>query len=99
MSGDRELGDRTSQMPSEGESKITNPKSKIRHVAIVVAVIGISVTTFVLRDRWLRSEPTTAEAVESATPIEDAKVLKLSPQVRKNLGLVSKPTGERSKCR
>jgi biotin carboxyl carrier protein len=65
----------------------------LRGVAIVVAVIGISATAFVLRDHWLpwlRSESTTAEAVESATPIEDAKVLKLSPQARKNMGLVSK---------
>ena len=62
--------------------------------AIVVAVVGISVTAFVKRDRWLpwlSSEATTANAEEQQTPVEDAKVLKLSPQARKNLQLVSKP--------
>ena len=46
------------------------------------------------RDRWLswlRSEPATAQADERQMPVEDAKVLKLSAQALKNLGLVSKP--------
>jgi len=62
-------------------------------VAIAVAVVGASVTAFVSRDRWLpwlSSDAHTAEAEELAAPIEDAKVLKLSPQARKNMGLVSK---------
>ena len=62
-------------------------------VAIVVAIVGISVTAFVTRDRWrpwLSSAPT-AKAEENQAPVEGAKVLKLSPQARKNLKLVSKP--------
>lgn len=63
-------------------------------VAIVVAVAGLSVTAFVTRDRWLpwsSSEESTASAQEQQAPVQDAKVLKLSPQARKNLQLVSKP--------
>ena len=63
-------------------------------VAIVVAVVGASVTAFVSRDHWLpwlNTEASTAEAEQHAAPIQDAKVLKLSPQARKNLELVSKP--------
>ncbi len=63
-------------------------------VLIVVAVVGIGVTAFVSGDRWLpwlRSEATTAEADDQRAPIEEPKVLKLSPQARKNLGLVAKP--------
>ncbi len=55
-------------------------------VAIVVAVVGTSVTAFVTRDRWLpwsSSEAPTAKAEEQQAPVEDAKVLKLSPQARK----------------
>lgn len=66
----------------------------LRGVTIVVAVVGISVTAFVSRDRWLpwlRSEATTAEADAQQAPVEEPKVLKLSPQARKNMGLVSKP--------
>lgn len=65
----------------------------LRGFLIIVAVIGIGVTAFVSRDRWLswvRSEAT-AEAEAAPAPIEEAKVLKLSPQARKNMGLVSKP--------
>ncbi|MCH7686707.1 MAG: MchE protein [Planctomycetes bacterium] len=63
-------------------------------VAIVVAVFGTSLTAFVTRDRWLpwsSSEAPTAKAEEQQAPVEDAKVLKLSPQARKNLELVAKP--------
>ncbi|MEK6247895.1 MAG: hypothetical protein N2C12_06925, partial [Planctomycetales bacterium] len=63
-------------------------------VAIVVAVIGISVTALVTRDRWLpwlSSEDTTTKNEEQQAPVEEPKVLKLSPQARKNLELVSKP--------
>jgi biotin carboxyl carrier protein len=63
-------------------------------VAIVVAVVGISVAAFMTRDRWLpwlNSVDTTAKAEEQQAPVKDAKVLKLSPQARKNLELVSKP--------
>jgi biotin carboxyl carrier protein len=62
--------------------------------AIVVVVAGLSVTAFVTRDRWLpwlSSEESTASAEEHQAPIQDAKVLKLSLQARKNLELVSRP--------
>lgn len=63
-------------------------------VALVVAITGLSATAFVARDRWvpwLSSEAETADAEQQQVPVEDAKVLKLSPQARKNLGLASKP--------
>lgn len=62
--------------------------------AIIVIVAGLSITTFVLRDRWLpwlSSQESTAAADEHQAPLEEPKVLKLSPQARKNLKLVSKP--------
>ena len=62
-------------------------------VAIVVAFVGLGIAALVTRDRWLPwigSNDTTAKVDEDQAPIEDAKVLKLSPQARKNLGLVSK---------
>ena len=62
-------------------------------IALVVAVVGTSVTAFLTRDRWLSwlSSAPTAKAEEDPAPIEQAKVLRLSPQARNNLGLVSKP--------
>ena len=62
-------------------------------VALVVAITGLSATAFVARDRWvpwLSSEAETADAEQQQVPVEDAKVLKLSPQARKNLRLASK---------
>ena len=52
-------------------------------VAIVVAVVGISVAAFAARDRWLpwlSAEDTTAKVEEQQAPVKEAKVLKLSPQ-------------------
>jgi multidrug efflux pump subunit AcrA (membrane-fusion protein) len=69
-------------------------KRTIRGVAILIVTVGIAFMAFVSRDQWLswlRSESPTAVAADHTTPIEDAKVLRLSPQARKNLGLVSKP--------
>ncbi len=63
-------------------------------IALVVAIVGTSVTAFMTRDRWLAwlsSETATAKADFQQSPVEDAKVLRLSPQARKNLELVSKP--------
>ena len=63
-------------------------------IALVIAVVGTSVATFITRDHWLAwlsSETATARAAEQQSPIEDAKVLRLSPEARKNLELVSKP--------
>ena len=63
-------------------------------VVLVVAIVGSGVTAFVTRDQWLpwlTSAVSTAEAEEQQSPVENATVLKLSPQARKNLELVSKP--------
>lgn len=62
--------------------------------AIVIAFVGISIAAFMTRDHWLpwfNSVDTTAEAQENQPPVDEPKVLKLSPQARKNLELVSKP--------
>ena len=66
-------------------------KRILRIFGSIMLVVGTSVTAFVTRDRWLPSEVAIAKAEEDQTPVEDAKVLKLSPQARKNLRLVSKP--------
>ncbi|MDA1049355.1 MAG: MchE protein [Planctomycetota bacterium] len=68
-------------------------------VAIVVAFVGISIAALVTRDRWwpwLSSKDATAKSAEHQAAIEDAKVLKLSPQARKNLELVSQPVAIQS---
>jgi len=57
----------------------------------MLLVVGASVMAFVTRDYWLSSEAPTTKAEEHKTPVKEAKVLKLSPQARKNLELVSKP--------
>ena len=66
----------------------------VRGVVTAVAVVGLGATLFSTRDRWLpwlSSQGTQAEVKEHQSPIEDAKVLKLSPKARANLGLISKP--------
>ena len=63
-------------------------------IILLVAVLGIGAAAFVTRNHWLpwlSSATTTAHTDEEAAPIEEPKVLKLSPQARKNLKLVSKP--------
>lgn len=58
----------------------------------VVAILGVS--AFFTRNQWmtiLSSPEVESQADESAAPIEEPKVLKLSPQARKNLELVAKP--------
>lgn len=60
-------------------------------VAFVAIVVGVA---FFTRDRWMTlfSLPESeSHAADSAPPVEEPKVLKLSPQARKNLELVSKP--------
>ncbi|MCH8045462.1 MAG: MchE protein [Planctomycetes bacterium] len=57
----------------------------------IALVVGLSVAAFVTREGWLPSESSTSKAEEQQTPVEDAKVLKLSPQAQNNLRLVSKP--------
>ena len=55
---------------------------------IVLALLGAA--AFFTRGYWTRP---TADAVveEKAAPVEEPKVLKLTPQARKNLNLASKP--------
>ncbi len=67
-------------------------------VAINVLVfIGLVATGFATRDRWLpllnpKSKIENQKSADSPhAPVEDAKVLKLSAEARKNLGLVVKP--------
>ncbi len=60
----------------------------------LAVVVSLGVGAFVTRDRWMAliaSRTTTAKAAEAApAPMQEATVLKLSPQARQNLGLVAK---------
>ncbi len=58
----------------------------------LLAILGVA--GFFTRDRWmpLFSPPSaTAHVDEAPPPVEEPKVLKLSPQARKNLGLAARP--------
>lgn len=60
-------------------------------VAIVAILIAAA---FLTRDRWITifsSPESESHALDAVPPVEEPKVLKLSPQARKNLELVSKP--------
>lgn len=60
----------------------------------VLFFVGISVVAFVSREQWLpwmKPADTTANVEKQKPPVEEAKMLKLSLQARKNLELVSKP--------
>lgn len=66
----------------------------LRGVFIVFAVVGLGVTAFLTRGHWLSRpglEKSAAASENSQAPIRNPKVLKLSPQARENLELVSKP--------
>lgn len=60
-----------------------------------IAVVGIGVAAYFVRDRWLpllpkwQAEAAVAEA--ESPPVEQPMTLKLTEQGRKNLGLVAKP--------
>ncbi|MEX1230222.1 MAG: hypothetical protein WEB58_08285 [Planctomycetaceae bacterium] len=64
-------------------------------LGIIALIISIGTAAYLTRDdfsKWLDSRTSPAKAVdEVAVPIQDAKVLRLSEQARKNLGLVAKP--------
>jgi len=66
----------------------------LRVLGGMAVVISLGVGAFVTRDRWMAliaSRTTPAKAAEAApAPIQEATVLKLSPQARQNLGLVAK---------
>ena len=69
--------------------------SQLLRITGGIAVVGgLGVGAFLTQDRWklwLAPAQEPAHAAETASaPIREAKVLKLSPQARKNLGLVAK---------
>lgn len=71
---------------------------KVRPFKLVVAVLVLAIAglvAFQTRDRWSRffaGQPAGAASKPDApAPIAEPKVLKLTEQARKNLGLVSKP--------
>ena len=74
--------------------RLTNSLRTLRCVAIIAVLIGVAISTFLTRSRWLPWLATESKAANAAgenkAPVKEAKVLKLSPQARKNLGLVSK---------
>lgn len=66
----------------------------IRLVSGVTIVAILVVTVFFTRDRWMAAFSSTesdSHAADAAPPVEEPKVLKLSPQARKNLELVARP--------
>ena len=70
------------------------PKS-LRKLSGVVVVAALSAVAFFTSEQWMplviRKSAEAATAEDAAPPVEEPKVLKLNPQARKNLGLVSKP--------
>lgn len=68
---------------------------KLIRLLSVVAIVAILVAgAFFTRDRWMTaftSPESESHAASDAPPVEEPKVLKLSPQARKNLELVAKP--------
>lgn len=74
------------------------PKS-LRLLGGVAIVAILSATAFFTRDQWLTvfSTPESeSHATQTAPPVEEPKVLKLSAQARKNLQLVAKPAKTQS---
>ncbi len=70
------------------------PKA-LRVVAGAFVVVALGAAVFFTRDQWLpllsqASANTEAEETPSA-PVEEPSLLELSPQARKNMGLVAKP--------
>ena len=59
-----------------------------------VVMVGLAIAAWFFREPLSRSFTARAPAAmadDHRAPIEDAKVLKLSPEARRNLGLVVKP--------
>ncbi len=66
----------------------------LRLLSGVVIVAGLVGTAFVTRDLWitlLASPEPESHSADAPPPVDEPKVLKLSSQARKNLGLVAKP--------
>ncbi|MCR9119134.1 MAG: efflux RND transporter periplasmic adaptor subunit [bacterium] len=60
----------------------------------IVVLLAVAAASYSLRSQWLPwvfPESATPKAADSNPLIDEPKMLKLSPQARKNLGLVSKP--------
>lgn len=69
-------------------------KSLVRWILTVVILAGVGGGLFATRDRWLpllRREAPTVAAPNKPPPPEKVEVLELSPEARRNLGLVIKP--------
>src|SRR5580765_4527796 len=69
-------------------------RSTLRRWALAAVLVVLAAGGFLTRDRWMPSPTTPAgssPAAQSKPLPEEAKVLKLSPEARKNLGLVVKP--------
>ena len=67
----------------------------IRILSGVVVAAALGAAAFFTREQWMpllvRNSAEAANTEDTAPPVEGAKVLELSPQARKNLGLVAKP--------
>lgn len=66
----------------------------LQWVMAIAVIAGLLTVAIRYRDRWLsRLNPTTAGKVSEETPrpVQEVKVLQLSPQARQNLGLASRP--------
>lgn len=66
---------------------------KLTFVAIALVCLAALTVAWLNRERlssWRKSAASVANADEHPAPVTDPKVLRLSPQARKNLGLVSK---------
>jgi membrane fusion protein, heavy metal efflux system len=70
------------------------PKS-LRILGGVAVVAALGAGAFFARERWmpllLPRTAAAAPAEDESPPVEEPKVLKLSPQARRNMGLVAKP--------
>lgn len=75
------------------EFDLMSTLQSIRYWLVAVVVLAIGAGAFVTRSSWLPliSESAQEETEASDTLVEEPKVLKLSPQARKNLALVVKP--------
>jgi membrane fusion protein, heavy metal efflux system len=67
----------------------------LRVLAGIALIAGLSVAAFFTRDHWIGwvmpEKPAAKAEEEKRPPVEEPKVLKLSPQARSNLGLTAKP--------
>jgi multidrug efflux pump subunit AcrA (membrane-fusion protein) len=86
-----------SQLENQNSQGATMKTSRIlRTVVGLVTIAGFGAGAFVTREQWLpllnrKSKIENQKSADAASaPIQEAKVLKMTPQARKNLGLVAK---------